>query len=71
MSVGANFMDPDQLSQMSSQTVCKLRQYASSTDALKYSFFPRTITTWNSLSASIADAPDLVSFKRELFKSSF
>ena len=49
----------------------KLRQYASSTDALKYSFFPRTITTWNSLSASIADAPDLVSFKRELSKSSF
>ena len=26
----------------------KLRQYASSTDALKYSFFHRTITTWNS-----------------------
>ena len=49
----------------------KLRQYASSTDALKYSFFPRTITTWNSLSASIADAPDLVSYKRELSKSSF
>ena len=49
----------------------KLRQYASSTDALKYSFFPRTITTWNSLSASIADAPDLVSFKQELSKSSF
>ena len=46
----------------------KLRQYASSTDALKYSFFPRTITIWNSLSAN---APDLVSFKRELFKSSF
>ena len=49
----------------------KQRQYASSTDALKYRFFPRTITTWNSLSASIADAPDLVSFKRELSKSSF
>ena len=49
----------------------KLRQYASFSDAFKYSFFPRTITTWNYLSASIADAPDLVSFKWELFKSSF
>ena len=49
----------------------KLRQYVSSTDALRYSFFPRSITNWNSLSASIADASDLVSFKLELFKSSF
>ena len=49
----------------------KLRQYAFSTDALKYSFFPRTITTLNSLSASVADAPDLVSFKQELSKSTF
>ena len=30
----------------------KLRQYASSSNAFKYSFFPHTITTWNSLSAS-------------------
>ena len=32
----------------------------------KYSFFPRTIPFWNSLPASIAEAPDLVSFKGEL-----
>ncbi|MCW4309230.1 MAG: reverse transcriptase family protein [Candidatus Thiodiazotropha endolucinida] len=49
----------------------KLRQYTTSSDALKYSFFPHTIISWNSLPASVAEAPDLVSFKRELSKSSF
>ena len=44
----------------------KLRQISSRTDAYKYSFFPRTIPFWNSLPASIAEAPDLVSFKQEL-----
>ncbi|XP_071170995.1 uncharacterized protein [Mytilus edulis] len=29
-------------------------------------FFPRTVTVWNSLPATIAEAPSLVSFKREL-----
>ena len=36
----------------------KLRQISSRTDAYKYSFFPRTIPFWNSLPASIAEAPD-------------
>ena len=44
----------------------KLRQISSRTDACKYSFSPRTIPFCNSLPASIAEAPDLVSFKREL-----
>ena len=49
----------------------KLRQISSRTDAYKYSFFPRTIPFWNSLPASIAEAPDLVSFKRELSTLTF
>ena len=32
----------------------------------KFSFFPRTIPAWNSLSASVAEAPSLVSFKQGL-----
>ena len=35
----------------------KLRQYATSTDTLKYSFFPCTIPLWNSLPATLAEAP--------------
>ena len=49
----------------------KLRQYATSTDTLKYSFFPCTIPLWNSLPATLAEAPNLVSFKRELSTFSF
>ena len=49
----------------------KLRQISSRTDACKYSFFPRTIPFCNSLPASIAEAPDLVSFKRELSTLTF
>ena len=49
----------------------KLRQISSRTDAYKYSFFPRTIPFWNSLPASIAEAPDLVSIKRELSTLTF
>ena len=49
----------------------KLRQYATSTDTLKYSFFPCTIPLWNSLPATLAEAPDLVSFKRGLSTFSF
>ena len=47
----------DYLTPASTQTralhMKKLRQYASSTDAFKYSFFPRTITTWNSHHISV------------------
>ena len=38
----------------------KFRQYRTSTDSFKYSFFPRSIPLWNSLEASVAEAPSLV-----------
>ena len=34
-----------------------------STDAYKFSFFPRTVVQWNNLPASIAMAPSLDQFK--------
>ena len=44
----------------------KLRRISSRTDAYKYSLFPPTTPFWNSLPASIAETPELVSSKREL-----
>ena len=41
------------------------------TNIFKFSFFPHSIPSWNSLLASAADAPSRVSFKRELSKLSF
>ena len=35
----------------------KLRQYATSTDTLKYSFFPCTIQLWNSFPPTLAEPP--------------
>ena len=49
----------------------KLRQYPTRTDTFKYSFFPRTIPVWNSLPASVAEAPDLALFKQGLTSLSF
>lgn len=49
----------------------KFQQYQPRTDTFKYSFFPRTIPVWNSLPASVAEAPDLVSFKQGLSSLSF
>ena len=49
----------------------KLRQYATSTDTLKYSFFLCTIPLWNSLPATLAEAPGFVSFKWGLSTFSF
>ena len=49
----------------------KYQQYHTKSDAYKYSFFPRTIRTWNQLPASIAETPDLVSFKRGLSSVTF
>lgn len=49
----------------------KYRQYSTSIDSFKYSFFPRTIPTWNTLPATAAEAPDLVHFKQELSQLSF
>jgi hypothetical protein len=44
----------------------RFRQISTRTDTYKFSFFPRTIPAWNSLPAAVAEAPCLVSFKREL-----
>ena len=49
----------------------KLRQISSKSDAYKHSFFPRTIPVWNSLPATVAEAPDLVSFKQGLSTLTF
>ena len=49
----------------------KFRHVPASSDYFKNNFFPRTIVLWNSLPASLADAPSLVSFKRELSTMSF
>ena len=49
----------------------KFRHVPASSDYFKNSFFPRTIVLWNSLPASLADAPSLVSFKQELSTMSF
>ena len=44
----------------------KFRHVSASSDYFKNSCFPRTIVLWNSLPASLADAPSLESFKWEL-----
>ena len=49
----------------------KYNHYSTRTDIFKFSFFPRVIPTWNLLPATLAGAPCLTSFKRELSKLSF
>ena len=49
-----------------SQHSLKFRQIPTSSDYYKFSFFPRSVCHWNSLPANVAEAPSLVSFKREL-----
>ena len=49
----------------------KFRQIPASSDYYLNSFFPKTVRLWNSLPASVADAPSLVLFKRELSTISF
>ena len=49
----------------------KLRQILSKSDAYKHCFVPRTIPDWNSLPATVAKAPDLVSFKLGLSTLTF
>ena len=65
----------DYLTQTSSRTRAahkyKYQQYSTSTDCFKYSFFLRTIPLWNRLPAAAAEAPSLVSFKRELSNLTF
>ena len=43
-----------------SQQCLKIYQIPASSDYYKFSFFPRTIRHWNSLPASMAEAPSLV-----------
>lgn len=49
-----------------SQHSLKFLHIPVSSDYYKFSFFPRTVCRWNSLPANVAEAPSLVSFKREL-----
>ena len=49
-----------------SQHSLKFRQIPTSSDYYKFSVFPRSVCHWNSLPANVAEAPSLVSFKREL-----
>ena len=49
----------------------KYRQIPASSDCYKHSFFPQTVRLWNSLPATVAEAPGLVPFKRELSRVSF
>ena len=42
------------------------RRYQSYSDALKNSFFPRTIPQWNSLSSSAVDAKSTEEFKAHI-----
>jgi len=46
-------------------------QPSTSTTYHQFSFFPRTIKTWNSLPSTIAESPDLVSFKQGLSTLTF
>ena len=47
-----------------SQHSYKFRQIHANTDIFKFSFFPRVVPLWNSLPASVAEAPSLGIFKR-------
>ena len=49
----------------------KYRQISTRTYSYKFSFFPYIIPVWNSLPASVAEAPSLVSFKKGLSPLSF
>ena len=80
MSCFENGLNPDQLayqdphrfhSACKSAHKYKYKQYSTSTDCFKYSFFSRTIPLWNRLPPAAAEAPSLVSFKRELSDLTF
>jgi len=49
----------------------KFLPLSTSTSYYRHSFFPSIIATWNNLPASIAESPDLVSFKRGLATTRF
>ena len=49
----------------------QLNLHQPSSDQFKFSFFPRPIIHWNSLPASVAEAPSLRQFKKELSTQPF
>ncbi|KAH3875325.1 hypothetical protein DPMN_038588 [Dreissena polymorpha] len=49
----------------------KYHQSSTFTSYHKNSFFPHTISVWNHLPATVAEAPDLVSFKQGLSSLTF
>jgi hypothetical protein len=49
----------------------KMQQYHTRSDVFKYSFFPRTTRNWNQFPDTIAETPDLVSFKQVLSSVTF
>jgi hypothetical protein len=60
----SNYLIPAN-SKMRSNHSKKMQQYHTKSDVFKYSFFPRTTRNcWNQLPETIAETPDLVSFKR-------
>ena len=59
------------LTKRSTTVRSKLNLYQLSSDQFKFSFFPRTIIHWNSLPASVAEAPSLAQFNKELSTQPF
>ena len=59
------YLKPAKLMPRSSH-ILQYIQYSTSTDTFKYSFFPRTISYWNTLPASVAETASLASFKSGL-----
>ena len=66
----AEYLTPSTVKTRSAHTK-KFRQFSTSTNCFKFSFFPRTVPSWNSLPAITAEAPSLVSFKKGLSTLSF
>ena len=61
----ANYLIPS-TSRTRSAHKKKYRHFSPDSDSFKFSFFPRTVPVWNSLPATVAEAPSLVSFKEGL-----
>ena len=49
----------------------KFRRFSPSTKCFKSTFYPRTVPLWNSLPATVAEAPSLVPFKEGQSNLSF
>ena len=64
------YLTPARVMPRSSHTK-RFLPYSTSTDTLKFSFFPRCILIWNKLPASFAEAHSLASFKNGLNNLTF